>query len=146
MEGGQFIIKTDHESLKFLTQQNLHTNLQKKGMAKLMGMDFVIQYKREKENAVVDALSRCYEEGDCAAITTQVPDWYQEVTTSYNKGAWTRELLEQLSLDKNNRQGYTICNGLMRYRWRLVIGDYEILKKRIFQTMHDSPLGGHSGI
>jgi len=27
LEGGQFTIKTDHESLKFLSQQKLHTNL-----------------------------------------------------------------------------------------------------------------------
>ena len=66
-------------SLKFFSQQKLHTNLQKKGMAKLMGLNFVIQYRKGKENVAVDALLRCYEEGDCGAITTLVLDWYQEV-------------------------------------------------------------------
>ena len=32
LEGGQFVIETDHENLKFLLQQRLHTNLQRKGM------------------------------------------------------------------------------------------------------------------
>lgn len=39
LEGNKFIIKTDHESLKFLLQQKLQTQLQKKGMTKLMGLD-----------------------------------------------------------------------------------------------------------
>lgn len=74
LEGGQFIIKTDHESLKFLLQQRLHTHLQRKGIAKLMGLNYVIQFRKGKENVTVDALSRCFEEGSTAAITTMVPN------------------------------------------------------------------------
>ena len=44
LEGGKFIIKIDHERLKFLLQQRLQTQLQSKGMAKLMGLDYLIQY------------------------------------------------------------------------------------------------------
>ena len=58
---------------------------------------------------------RCHEEGSNATITTLVPDWYQEVVASYDKGSWTTELIEQLSIDKNSRQGYTYHNGLIRY-------------------------------
>jgi len=61
LEGGRFIIKTDHESLKFLLQQRLQTQLQKKGMAKLMGLDYTIQYRKGKENVAADAPSRCHE-------------------------------------------------------------------------------------
>ena len=50
LEEGRFIIKTDHESLKFLLQQKLHTHLQRKGMSRLMGLDYVIQYRRVQEN------------------------------------------------------------------------------------------------
>jgi len=39
-----FIIKTDHESLQFLSQQKLHTQLQRKGVSKLMGLDYSIEY------------------------------------------------------------------------------------------------------
>ncbi len=53
-----FIIKTDHESLKHLLEQRISTPMQQKGMLKLMGLDYVIQYKKGKENAAADALSR----------------------------------------------------------------------------------------
>ena len=42
LERGQFIIRTDYESLKFLLQEKLHTHLQRKGMAKLMGLDYFV--------------------------------------------------------------------------------------------------------
>lgn len=36
IEHDQFIIKADHESLKFLLEQRIHTPIQKKGLTKLL--------------------------------------------------------------------------------------------------------------
>lgn len=52
------MIKTDHESLKHLLEQRISTPLQQKGMMKLMGLNYTIQYKKGKENAAANALSR----------------------------------------------------------------------------------------
>ena len=68
LEVGQFIIRIDHENLKFLAYQKLNTNLQRKGMAKLMGLDFVIQYRKGRENVATNALSRHHEEGHCVVL------------------------------------------------------------------------------
>ena len=51
-------------------QQKLHTQLQRKGMSKLLGLDCVIQYCQGKENVAADALSRQVENGVCNAITS----------------------------------------------------------------------------
>jgi len=69
LEGDRFIIKTDHESLKFLLPQKLYTHIQRKGMSKLMGLDYIIQYRKGYQNKAADALSRCLEERGAAAIT-----------------------------------------------------------------------------
>ncbi|XP_047339547.1 uncharacterized protein LOC124943023 [Impatiens glandulifera] len=53
-----FIVKTDHESLKHLLEQRVQTPAQEKWLYKLVGYDFTVQYKKGKENVVVDALSR----------------------------------------------------------------------------------------
>lgn len=80
-------------------------------MTKLLGLDYTIQYREGKKNLVVDALSRRFEEGTFATITSVVPNWYQEVTASYEFADW--ELLEQLTFDSSSRLGYTMANGLI---------------------------------
>jgi RNase H-like domain found in reverse transcriptase len=56
--GKPFIIKTDHISLKHLLEQRLTHSLQHKGLCKLMGLDYVIHYKKGTKNRAADALSR----------------------------------------------------------------------------------------
>ena len=63
-------------------------------MSKLMGLDYVIQFRKGKENVVADALSRCHEEGMAAAISTMVPNRLQEIIDSYHKDGWAKDLLE----------------------------------------------------
>ncbi|KAD2394245.1 hypothetical protein E3N88_41222 [Mikania micrantha] len=53
-----FIIRTDQQSLKHLMTQKVTTPLQHKWLAKLMGYDYTIEYKKGRENVAADALSR----------------------------------------------------------------------------------------
>ncbi|GJX29451.1 retrotransposable element Tf2 [Tanacetum coccineum] len=53
-----FKIKIDHLSLIYLLDQRISTPTQMKWLPKLMGFDYEIKYKRGKDNAAVDALSR----------------------------------------------------------------------------------------
>ena len=52
----EFVIITDHKSLSFLNEQNLHSDMQRKAMTRLMGLQFKVVYRRGKENLAVDAL------------------------------------------------------------------------------------------
>lgn len=56
--GQRFIIRTDHHSLKDLLCQQLHTPEHHRYIRKLLGYDFVIEYKLGSHNVVADALSR----------------------------------------------------------------------------------------
>lgn len=58
LQGGPFIIKTDHMSLKHLLEQRLTHTLQHKGLCKLLGLDYIVQYKKGALNLAADALSR----------------------------------------------------------------------------------------
>ena len=49
---------TDHKSLAYLNEQNLHSEMQRKAMTRLMGLHFKIVYRQGKENVAADALSR----------------------------------------------------------------------------------------
>jgi RNase H-like domain found in reverse transcriptase len=43
LQGGPFVIKTDHISLKYLLDQRLTHTLQHKGPCKLLGLDYIVQ-------------------------------------------------------------------------------------------------------
>ena len=109
---GKFIIKIDHESLKFLLQQKLQTQLQK-GMAKLMGLDYSVQYRKGKENVAADALSRCYEDENLAAITMVVLDWCKEVVDSYEGDEQVQELIQEMAVRPQGTGGYTLREGML---------------------------------
>ena len=52
------MIKTDHQSLKYLLEQKIGTPTQQKWITKLFGYAFLVEYKHGKENLVADAFSR----------------------------------------------------------------------------------------
>ena len=58
LQGKQFVIKTDHQSLRHLLEQKLTHQLQHKALSKFRELDYTIQYKKGKANVVADALSR----------------------------------------------------------------------------------------
>ena len=80
---GPFIIKTDHQSLCQLGDQVLTTDLQKKAMTKLVGLQFQFQYKKGVENKAADALSRVGHILAVSALSVSQPVWLQEVINSY---------------------------------------------------------------
>lgn len=56
--GRHFTIRTDHQSLRFLSDQVAITPFQQRWVAKMLGYDFDVVYKRGINNRVADALSR----------------------------------------------------------------------------------------
>jgi hypothetical protein len=62
--GREFVVKTDHYSLKYLFDQWLATIPQHQWVSKLIGFDFRVEYKPSSSNTVADALSRRVEGED----------------------------------------------------------------------------------
>lgn len=58
--GHKFIIRTDQQSLKALTEQTIQTPEQQEWLHKFLGYDFTIEYKPSKDNIPADALSRSF--------------------------------------------------------------------------------------
>jgi hypothetical protein len=44
LERQEFLIVTDYKSLAYLNEQNLHSEMQRKAMTRLMGLEFKIIY------------------------------------------------------------------------------------------------------
>jgi hypothetical protein len=56
--GARFVVKSDHNSLKYLLEQKDLNERQQKWVRKIQAYDFDIEFVKGKNNAVADALSR----------------------------------------------------------------------------------------
>lgn len=93
MQRGPFTILTDHKSLCNLADQQLSTELQKKAMSKLVGLQFEFKYKRGVENGAADSLFRVGHLLTTTLVSSCKPDWLQEVLNTYTTDPTTTELM-----------------------------------------------------
>lgn len=83
LQHGEFLILTDHHSLKHLSEQRLHTPWQQKAYTKLMGLQYRICYRKGIHNSAADALSRKEpNSAELVAISEGVPLWMQDILQS----------------------------------------------------------------
>jgi hypothetical protein len=143
LQRGPFLILTNHKSLCNLSDQHLTTDLQHKAMAKLVGLQFQFKYKKGVENCVADSLSRV---GHLMETFVCKLEWIQEVVNSYTTDKDMTELLQQLTILSPNEQGYSLEHGIIKFQGRMVIGSNLALQTKLVAQLHDTTLGGHSGI
>ena len=55
--GRHFKVKNDHDNIKYFLKQRLSSEDEQKWVTEMLGYDFEIIYKKEKQHVVVDALS-----------------------------------------------------------------------------------------
>jgi hypothetical protein len=146
LQRGEFIIRTDHHSLSYLDDQQLQSPLQRKAMAKLMGLQFRISYRKGSENLAADALSRVGHLMSIQACTEIKPAWLQEVLNTYVTDLDAQRRLTELAVISPDNQGYALTNGLIRYRGRVWVGANSALQTKLIAALHASAIGGHSGV
>jgi hypothetical protein len=143
--GSKLVIKTDQQSLKFITDQRITEGIQHKLMLKLLEFDFSIEYKKGKENVVAGALSRKF--CQLFAISSATPVWIQDITASYHTDEQVKSVLEQCLISPATPPAhYTIKAGVLRYKGRIVVGNNTPLWQQLMGALHSSAVGGHSGM
>jgi hypothetical protein len=143
--GSKLIIKIDQQSLKYITEQRVAEGIQHKLMLKLLEFDFTIEYKKGKENLVVDALSKKY----CKLFSISVakPMWIKEVLASYGNDTTITSLLEEfLITPPPPGSHYSIQAGILRYKGKIMVGSNTQLRLKLIKALHSSAVGGHSGM
>lgn len=123
-----------------------YTELQKKAMTKLIGLNYRFQYNKGRDNGPADALSRVGHKFSLHSICVVQPDWIQEVVNSYVVDPTAQKLLQELAISGTNTQGFSLIDGTIQKDGKLWIGANVGLQTKIITAFHSSALGGHSGI
>lgn len=142
----EFVIRTNHESLAYLNEQTLQSELQRKAITRLMGLQLKIVYRKGGENVVADALSRIPHLMLTQAVSTVQPLWIQEVVNYYATDVQAQELIQQLALHSPNDKGFSLKQGIIRLGNQVWIGDNSALKTKLITAFHASVIAGHSGV
>lgn len=107
-----------------MAEQRIHTQLPQKVFIKLLGLQYIIVYKKGADNRVVDALSRkplSYPQ--CAAISSCSPQWIDEIVQGYQLDPVSLSLLTRLAIDPTAVPDYSLHSGLLMYKDRIWVGD-----------------------
>jgi len=142
----EFVILTNHRSLAYLSEQHLHSDMQRKAMTRLMGLQFKIKYRKGKKNMVADALSRVAHMLAIQAVSVVQPQWVQEVLNSYTTDPHAQQLITQLSVSSLDANGYSLHQGLIKHQDLIWIGNNSALQTKLIAACHSSAIGGHSGV
>ena len=145
--GRRFTVKTDHYSLKYLLDQRLATIPQHHWVGKLLGFDFVVEYKPGAQNTVADALSRrdtdCdVEAGAVLALSAPRFDFFDRLRHAQQTEPALVALRDEVTAG-TRAEPWAVRDGLLTYGGRIYIGSDSPLVQELLAAVHED---GHEGV
>jgi hypothetical protein len=89
--GSRFVVKTDHNGLKYFLDQKDLSERQQKWVSKIQAFDFDIEYVKGKRNIVANALSR--RPAGCSMMDICI-DWKAHLLVEYSKNKFACEVMD----------------------------------------------------
>lgn len=115
-------------------------------LSKLMGYTFEIQYKQGKENVAADALSRVSGSQLLHIAISQIHHgFYESQSRLWETDHNLKKIIDDLTTQPSKHSTYSFINGELRRKGKLVVGDDPAVNLHIFNWLHNSAVGGHSG-
>lgn len=144
--GKQFVVYTDHKSLKHFLQQRVTSPDQQCWLAKLLGYQFEVKYKPGLENKAADALSRCHGEVEMNVLVSS-PTWLegQKLLQEIAQDTQIQKMIVELTAKPDAKPGFSVQQGVLFYQGRLVIPADSPSIPVLLEEFHSTPMGGHSG-
>lgn len=105
-----------------LEEQWLSRPWQQKAFTKLLGLRYVIRYKKGVDNNAADALSCAVPDDILTTVTSFQPSWMDDLLASYNSNPQTMRLLEQLAIREDPKGRFKLQQGVIHFRGRIWLG------------------------
>lgn len=144
-----FVVRTDHQALKYFLTRKVTTLIQKKWLTKLLRLDYEIQYKRGSENAAADSLSRRHNADNCSElifISQSLPTRVEEIQESLHGDSQALQWVVQASENIIGPKISYFQHGVLMYKGKNYVGCNGSFQKNTMKEMHSTYHGGHSGI
>lgn len=145
LEGYEFLVVTDHLSLKWLNSIDNPTGRLARWALELQQHKFTVHYRKGKQNVVADALSR-----------QPLQLLQRAVVDAKEVCPWVRKRMEEVRKNPQKFSDYSIIGDqLFRHiarhpndddstPWKLCVPTY--LRERVLNENHCQPAAGHLGI
>lgn len=132
--GSEFTIRTDHSSLKNLLGQVIQSPEQQYFLTRLLGFSFKIEYRKGKENAAADALSRLpateleKELAELKRLTSEmVSNWEELVAKENETNDWILAMKEKVQAEETDSK-FSVQNGILYFQELFVLGPTSTLR------------------
>ncbi|KAL0539950.1 hypothetical protein IC582_024172 [Cucumis melo] len=141
----KFTVKTDQRSLKFLLEKRVIQPQNQRWIAKLLGYLFEVVYKPGLENKAANALSRIPPTVHLSQQTAPALLDVAIIREEVEKDPSLQEIIKLMEEQKLEIPYYTMQQGVLKFKGRLVFSKSSSLLPTIRNTYHDSIFGGHLG-
>jgi hypothetical protein len=98
------------------------------------------------DNPAADALSRQPDQPALMVVFTTTPKWLEIIVEGYQQYDHSKQLLAELALTGTNDKGFSLVDGIIKYKGRIWLGVHKDAHNAVLLALHSSGLGGHSGI
>ena len=140
--GKHFKIKIDHQSLRFLLDQQTNTLAQQQWVLQIMRYDYEVFYRKDISNIVANILLR-RPYGQFQAITTLYFDLFDRIQLTWTNDPHLVQLISQLLQGTEHSTKFTWQNSQPKRKGKLVVGQDDTLKTDLLSCFHSSPTSGH---
>lgn len=81
------------------------------------------------------------------ALSIVKPLWMEEIlnTCTQDDHDQCLQLIAKLSIAPTSIPDYTLMQGILRYKGKILVGTTGAMRPQLVQPFHQSALGGHSG-
>ena len=151
LEGYDFTVLTDHQSLRWLFTINSPTGRLDRWATVLREYSFTIKYKKGKDNVVPDTLSRIPVEEQI--VEKPIEDMEDRICILLEKKDWISKRKSEMQINPEKFTDYMEVNGeLFRFipdnsteesAWKLCVRPE--LRETVFKENHDDVTAGHLG-
>jgi len=132
--GGKFVVRNDHNNLKYFLEQKDLNERQQKWESKIQANDFDIEYVKGKKNVVVNALFR-------RPTLCSMTEISAHLLVEYSKNTFACEFMDGKIQDNK----YKVIDDAIYYKDRISLVPESKMKDEILRVVHDTPLAGHPG-